>query len=95
MSPRVITGIVSFCAAATGMVLANLFLTMMIGEINRKRQEGNLVSYFGFTYSKVRRIFIEYRRSYPSGALHLYASTAFAVAIVGLVITMVCIGIIG
>lgn len=62
MSERLIVGmILSFCFAMSGAFLANMFLTMMIGEINRKRQGGNLVSYFGFTFPKVVRIFSEYR----------------------------------
>ena len=95
ITARAVTGIVSFCIAVTCLVLANIFLTMMIGEINRKRQDGDLVSYFGFTFPKVKRIFDEYRHSYPMGKLHLLMSTAFIVAIVGLITAMVCIGVIG
>jgi hypothetical protein len=43
MSTRAIVGIISFCIAMTGIFLGNLIQTMMIGEINRKRQDGNLV----------------------------------------------------
>ncbi len=95
ISPRTITGIISFCVAMTGLFLANMYLTMMIGEINRKRQDGSLVSYFGFTFPKMLRIFGEYRFSYPDGRLHIYALTAFALAIIGLVTVAVCIRIIG
>ena len=66
MSTRVIIGIASFCAVMTGLILANMFLFMMIGEINRKRAEGNLVSYFGFAFPKMQRIFSEYRIKYPN-----------------------------
>jgi hypothetical protein len=95
MSARIITGIVSFCLAMTGLFVANMLLTMMIGEINRKRQNGNLVSYFGFTFPKMLRIFGEYRSSYPGGHLHLYALAAFAVAMAGLISVAVCLRIIG
>ncbi|MFZ1973968.1 MAG: hypothetical protein WAU89_14050 [Candidatus Acidiferrales bacterium] len=95
MNPRTILGAISFCLALSGMVTANLFVTMMIGEINRKRQDGNLVSYFGFTFPKMQRIFREYRSSYPDGKLHFYALTAFAVAAICLVIVAVCLRIIG
>jgi hypothetical protein len=67
---------------------------MMIGEINRKRQEGNLVSYFGFTFPKILRIFREYRSSYPDGKLHIYNLTASAIAMIALIIVAVCISII-
>jgi hypothetical protein len=95
MNARVITGIISFCLAVTGLFLANTLLTMMIGEINRTRQDGNLVSYFGFTFPKMLRIFGEYRSSYPTGHLHMYALAAFAVAMVALISVAVCLHIIG
>jgi hypothetical protein len=95
MSLRAVTGIISFCVAMTGIFLANMFLTMMIGEINRKRRDGSVVSYFGFTLPKILRIFGEYRRSYLEGKLHIYALTAFGVAIIGLVCTAVCLRIVG
>ena|GEM_PF-3709943 len=62
----------------TGVFLKNMFLIMMIGEINRKRQEGNLVSYFGFIFPKMLQIFREYRSSYPDGKLHFYFLAANA-----------------
>lgn len=93
MSARTIVGVVSFGSAVTGMFLANMFLTMMIGEINRKREEGNLVSYFGFTFPKMLRIFGEYRRSYPTGKLHVYALSAIALAMLGLISVAVCLRI--
>ena len=95
MSARVITGIISFCVAMTGLLLANMFLVMIIGEINRKRQDGSLVSYFGFTFPKMLRIFGEYRRLCPGGNMHICALGAFALAIIGLVSVAVCLRIIG
>jgi hypothetical protein len=85
MSARVITGVISFCIALTGFFLANMFVTMMIGEINRRRQDGSLISYFGFTFPKMLRIFGEYRSSYPGGSMHIYALVAFGLAIIGLI----------
>ncbi|MCI0550106.1 MAG: hypothetical protein L0287_04055, partial [Anaerolineae bacterium] len=75
--------------------LANMFLMMMIGEINRKRQEGNLISYFGFAFPKMLRIFREYRSSYPDGKLHIYSLATFAIAMSALISVAVCISIIG
>lgn len=95
MSERVVTGIISFCFAMTGLFLANMFLMMMIGEINRKREEGDLVSYFGFTFPKMLRVFAEYRRTYPSGRLHLCSLGAFAIALLGLISVAVCLHILG
>ena len=93
MSARAITGVISFCVV-TGLFLANMFLTMMIAEINRKRPDGSLVSYFGFTFPKMVRIFDEYRSSYPNGKLDMYAWAAFALAIIGLISVAVCFHII-
>jgi len=95
MSSRVVAGIVSFCVALTGLFLANMFLTMMIGEINRKRQDQNQVSYFGFTFPKLLRVLGEYRSSYPNGNMHFYALSAFTLAIIGLISVAVCLRIIG
>jgi hypothetical protein len=90
MSTRFILGTVSFCIAMTGVFVGNLFLYMMIGEINRKRRDGDLVSYFGFTPPKTLRILDEYRRSYPDGRLHIYTWMAFALAMLGLGSFAVC-----
>jgi hypothetical protein len=95
MNARFLTGVASFCIAITGLFLANMFLMMMIGEINRKRQEGSLISYFGFTFPKMLRIFREYRASYPRGSLHIYALAGFAAAVVGLISVAVCLHVIG
>jgi hypothetical protein len=62
MRAGVIVLIISFGVAVSGIIVANMFLFMMIGEINRKRDEGNLLSYFGFTFPKMLRIFSEYRK---------------------------------
>jgi hypothetical protein len=95
MSTRVITGIIVLCLSLSVTFLANLFVTMMIGEINRKRQEKDLISYFGFTFPKMLRILREYRRLYPGGKLHIYALASFGVAMISLVIVAVCLHIIG
>ena len=94
VTTRTVIGIVSFCFALTGLFSANMFLMMMIGEINRKREDENLVSYFGFTFFKMLRIFDEYRRSYPTGKLHVYALSAFGLAMLGLISVAVCLRII-
>jgi hypothetical protein len=95
MSARAIIGIIFFCVAMTGVFLANMYLMMMIREINRNRQEENLISYFGFTFPKTLRIFREYRRSYPDGKLHIYALAAFAIAMSSLISVAACLRIIG
>jgi hypothetical protein len=72
--------------------LANMFL-MMIGEVNRRRREGNLVSYCGFTFPKMPRFCGDYRRSHPTGKLHAYALGTFVIAILGLISVAVCLRI--
>ncbi|HEV8701788.1 MAG TPA: hypothetical protein VGV60_11005 [Candidatus Polarisedimenticolia bacterium] len=91
MNARVITVIIAFCTGVSGVVLANMFLIMIIGEINRKRPDGNLESYFGYTLPKMLRIFREYRRLYPSGKLRIYFRAAFALAIISAVVSFVCL----
>ena len=95
MTARILAGLISFSIMVSGLVFSGLFQTMMIGEINRKREDGNLVSYFGSTLPKTLRIFSEYRQSYPEGRLHIYSLLAFAVAIVALLVTAACIGFFG
>jgi hypothetical protein len=95
MNARLIAGIASFCMVLTGLFLANFFLMMMIGEINRKRPEERLISYFGFAPPKMVQIFGEYRRCYPAGKLHVYSLAAYAIALFGLVGVAVCLRIIG
>ena len=95
MSSRATTAIILLSIAISGVVLANMFLIMMIGEINRQRGEGNLISYFGFTLPKMLHIFREYRRLYPNGKLHLYALASFAAAMLGLITVAICLHIIG
>jgi hypothetical protein len=61
-----------------------------VGEINRKRQDGNLISYFGFTFGKLRRIFHEYRSLFPnkkSSQLHKPSPGSVTLAIVGFYVT--------
>jgi len=81
-----VIGIIAFCLALSGVISANMLVIMMIGEINRKREDGKLISYFGFTPPKTMRIFAEYRRLYPDGKLHIYALAVFALAMIALII---------
>jgi hypothetical protein len=85
MNHHLALGLVFFGLAITGLFLANIFLTMMIGDLNRKRAENNLVSYFGYSFPKIFRIFREYRSVYPKGTKDTYAIVAFALAIAGLI----------
>ena len=77
------------------MFLGNMLTMIMIGEINRKRREDDLVSYFGFTPQKLLMIFREYRRFYPEGKLHIYDYLALAAVIAGMITVAVCARIIG
>lgn len=95
VSTRVVAGLILFCLAVSTIFLSNLFVTMLIGEINRKRQESDVISFFGFTFPKMLRIFREYRRLYSGGKLHIYALVSFAVAMISLGIVAVCLHIIG
>jgi hypothetical protein len=91
MSITVVVAIIALCLMISAGFSANMILIMMIGEINRKRPEGNLISYFGFTYFKMRRIFREYRRLYPGGKLHIYWHISNAAAVIGVITVFVCL----
>ncbi|MGA7615721.1 MAG: hypothetical protein WBX15_11150 [Thermoanaerobaculia bacterium] len=85
--------VIFLCVAMSGAFLANIFLTMMIGEINRKRDDGNLVSYFGFTLPKLVRIWQAYRDYYPNGRLHLYAALSTVSMFAGVFGMLMSLGI--
>jgi hypothetical protein len=51
MSVRVI-GVISFGAAMAAIFLGNLSLTMMIREIKRKRQDGDLILMSGLRFRR-------------------------------------------
>jgi hypothetical protein len=95
MNARIVMFLISFAVMVSGLVSANMFIIMMVGEINRKRPEGDLISYFGYTVFKIVRIFEEYRRLYPNGKLHIFALLAFGMAVVGVISGAVFLGIIG
>ena len=95
MNTRIIGGIVCFCAAMTGLFLANWSLTVMIGEINRKRSDGDLVSYVGFTGPKILQICSEYHRLCPGGKALIYFAGAFALGMIGLVGVAIFLRIVG
>ena len=95
MSVRLLIGIGAFCVAMSGVWLQNMFLMMMIGEVNRKRPGDKLVSYFGFTPAKVSRVFNEYRSEYPEGKLRIYFWAACALTLFGLFGFAVAVRIIG
>lgn len=86
---RLVIGIIAFCLTLSGVILANMFVMIMIGEINRKREDGKLISYYGFTLPKTMQIFDEYRRLYPKGRLHIYALGVFALAMIALSVVAV------
>ena len=92
---KVITALIALSVATTGLILANMFLMMMVGEINRRRQDENTISYFGFTFPKMLRIFREYRTLNPVGVLHLFSLGAFGIALIALLVVATCIGIVG
>jgi hypothetical protein len=94
-SARIIIGIISFSVGMTAIFAGNMFTIMMIGEINRKRQEEDLVSYFGYTPLKIIRIFREYRRLYTYGKLHVLTFAALALAFIGVLGAAIAFHIIG
>jgi hypothetical protein len=78
-----------------GVFLGNKLTAIMIREVNRKRPEGDQLSYFAFTPQKSRMIVREYRRLYPDGNLHTYSYLALAAVVAGMITAAVCTRIIG
>jgi hypothetical protein len=92
---RIFFGVAFFCLALTGTIFANRFLTIMIGEINRRRDEQSQISYFGFALPKMMRVFSEYRHWYPLGRYHICALLAFAIGVAGIIGAAIAIGMFG
>jgi hypothetical protein len=89
MNLWLVIGIIAFCVAMTGVISANMFVLMMIGEINRKKEDGKPISYVGFTPPKTLQIFGEYRRLYPNGKLQVYSLGMFAIGMIALAVAVV------
>ena len=70
--------IVLLCLATSFAVITGMFSIMMIGEVNRRREDQSQISYFWVTPWKMLEVFGEYRRLYPRGRLHIYALVAYA-----------------
>lgn len=83
MSIRLVVLIVSFCLGLSGALVGNVLFVAMIGEVNRKRRDGDTLSYFGFDFPKLDQVSSEYRNAYPRGKLHTYFRLALAVMFIG------------
>ena len=83
MSNQSVIIIISFCLGLTGAILGGLFTVMMIGEVNRRRGESQLISCFWFTPMKAIRVLRAYRQAYPAGRLHIYLGLAVALLFLG------------
>jgi hypothetical protein len=90
ISIKVVAGVISFCLGTSSTGLSGIYYLIMIGEINRKRQEGNLMSYFCGSF-KMLEILSEYRRLYPGGKLHIYALVSTAIGMIGMISFAVCL----
>jgi len=86
---------ISFSIFLAGCFCANLFLMMIVRELNERRQESNAVSYVGWTFPKVSRVFREYREINPTGRLAAYSLTGFGAMVLGLVGTAIALGFFG
>jgi hypothetical protein len=91
MNTRFIIGVISFGLSVSGLVYSNYLLYMMIGALNRRREDGKTISYFGFTMVKAIKIVEEYRSQYPLGKLHLYRRACLLVAYSSLVGVAICL----
>jgi hypothetical protein len=91
MSVRLVAGIVLFCVWMTGLVMGNISIYRMIGEVNRNSRRSRSFSYFGFWAGKTMSIISEYRRLYPEGKLYRQMLAGWALMIPGFIGTAVCV----
>ncbi len=85
MQIGVVCLILSVSVAASAAILGNIFGTIMVGELNRQRDDQDQMSYFGYYPQKVTRIFREYRKLYPDGRYDRYTYICFALTSLGIV----------
>jgi hypothetical protein len=74
---------VLFCLATVGIFLSNLFLIVIIGELNKRRRQSNQLSIFFLMPWRISAIFNEYRLRYPEGRFLRYVY-------IGLIVGMAC-----
>jgi hypothetical protein len=74
MRAYLITVCVLFSAATIGILLSNLFMLVVVGELNKKRQKSNQLSFILLTPWKIAAIAKEYRLRYPHGRFVRYAT---------------------
>jgi hypothetical protein len=79
---------VAFAFAVTFIIVANLIVYAMLGQVNARLPEGEKLSYVGFHLAKNRRITMLYKQFYPGGRLHLFERFAFAAAIACMVMVV-------
>jgi len=95
MSRLLVGALVTFLLAMTGIALGNMYWFIMIGEVNRKKSDNDVIPYFGAYPGKGLRIVEEYRKAYPNGKTHLYLYAAAGLMFVGLAATALLITIYG
>jgi hypothetical protein len=95
MTALTVLAIMSFCLGLTGAIVGTLFYFMMVGEVNRKRDDANQIPYFNWPPGKQAGIYIEYRRLYPNGRLQIYIFGAAAVMAVGFGGAFLCLCLMG
>ncbi len=95
MNALTVVAILSFGIGLSSAFMGNLFIFMMIGEVNRKRDDENQTPYFGWRPGKRSGIFGEYRRLYPEGRLLIYVFVASAVMVIGVGSAFLCLCLMG
>jgi len=75
---------VCLCLGTSAAIFGTLLMFMMIGEVNRKKDDAHQIPYLSLNPMRRDGMFSEYRRLYPSGRLHIYIFAAFAVMAIGI-----------
>lgn len=69
MTPATPYALVFLAVAITFIILANLAMYAMVGQVNARLGENERFSFAGFHFAKNRRIAERYKELYPRGLL--------------------------
>lgn len=96
MSAEGMIAIIALCVMVIGMVAANVSWLLMMEEVDNRKPDLNLYSFFSSfnrRWDRRSEICRQYRSLCPNGKLHIYERACLAIAMVGM-ITLVILGLI-
>jgi len=82
MKAYLIAVCVLFSFATIGILLSNLFMMVVVGELNKRRQRSNQLSFILLTPWRISAIAREYRMRCPQGRFLRYAGICLVAGVV-------------